>query len=147
MNSMKVTLVALALLVFAGQPAQAQVYKYYSPGSVWVIQFAKIRYQQDQNYLAYLDGTFKKLQDAQVKAGIIKSYKVLRTLDDDQATWNIMLMCEYPSLAAFEASRQREDSIETQVFGTETARATTAEERLKMRDPAGTRMLRELILK
>jgi hypothetical protein len=44
-------------------------------------------HQQDQNYLAYLDGTFKKLQDAQVKAGIIKSYKVLRTLDDDQQTW------------------------------------------------------------
>ena len=144
---MRIIIATIALLIGAFQPVQGQVYKYYSPGSVWVIQFARVKYQQDQNYLAYLDGTFKKLQDAQVKAGIIRSYKVLRTLDDDQQTWNMMLMYEYPSLAAYESSRQKEDSIETQVFGTETARATTAEERLRMRDPAGARMLRELILK
>ncbi|MBI4503546.1 MAG: hypothetical protein HY700_20590 [Gemmatimonadetes bacterium] len=141
--------ITLIAALFLGLPSslQAQTYKYYSPGSVWAVQLVKIKYGQDQNYLAYLDGTFKKSQDAQVKAGIIKSYKVLRTFDDHDQSWNMMLMYEYPSLAAFEASRQREDSIQAQVFGSEAAVAEAAEDRLRMREPMGQRMMRELLLK
>jgi hypothetical protein len=137
----------LGLGVLSPATTRAQVYKYYSPGSVWGVQFVKIKYGQDQNYLAYLDGTFKRSQDAQVKAGVIKSYRVLRTLDDPDGSWNMMLMYEYPSLAAFEASRQKEDSIRTATFGSEQATARASEDRVKMREAMGLRMMREYLLK
>ena len=140
---------AALLMLFATIPsiARAQLYKYYTPGSVWAVQFVRVKYEQDQNYLVYLDGTFKRSQDAQVKAGVLKSYKVLRTFDDSDHSWNMMVMYEYPSLAALEASQQKQDSIQSQVFGGESARVQAAQDREKLREPMGLRMMRELILK
>lgn len=46
----------------------------------------------DQMYVQYLDGQFKKSEDAQIKAGFEKSYKILRTLDDGGA-WNMLILC------------------------------------------------------
>ena len=47
--------------------------------------------------MQYLDGQFKKGEDAQVKAGFQKSYKILRTMDDGGA-WNMLILREYASL-------------------------------------------------
>ena len=45
-------------------------------------------------YLQYLDGQFKKTEDAQVKAGLEKSYKILRTMDDG-GEWNLLILREF----------------------------------------------------
>ena len=54
----------LALAIFAGAlmlaiTATAQVYKYYSPGSVWTVTTIRIKSGMDQSYLSYLDSEFK----------------------------------------------------------------------------------------
>jgi hypothetical protein len=108
----------LALAVFAGAlmlaiTATAQVYKYYSPGSVWTVTTIRIKSGMDQAYLSYLDGEFKKESDAQIKAGYMKSYKILRTLDDD-ASWNLLILREYKSLAAMEADTEKADALALQ---------------------------------
>jgi len=61
----------------------------------------------DPAYLQYLAGQFKKDEDAQVKAGYEKSYRILRTLDDDSSSWNLLILREYPSLAALEANEEK----------------------------------------
>ena len=103
MKSLTVKLaVALAALSLA-IAAYAQIYRYYNNGSIWTVTTIRIKAGMDPAYLQYLDGQAKKESDAQIKAGYMKSYKILRTLDDDESSWNLLILREYKSLAAMEA--------------------------------------------
>jgi len=141
----------LALAIFAGAlmlaiTATAQVYKYYSPGSVWTVTTIRIKSGMDQAYLSYLDGEFKKESDAQIKAGYMKSYKILRTLDDD-ASWNLLILREYKSLAAMEADTEKSDALALQTSGNDDVQMKGYEDRSKIREVLATKTARELMLK
>ena len=141
----------LALAIFAGAlmlaiTATAQVYKYYSPGSVWTVTTIRIKSGMDQAYLSYLDGEFKKESDAQIKAGYMKSYKILRTLDDD-ASWNLLILREYKSLAAMEADTEKADALALQTSGNDDVQMKGYEDRSKIREVLATKTARELMLK
>ena len=60
--------------------------------------------------MQYLDGQFKKAEEAQIKAGFQKSYKILRTMDDGGA-WNLLILREYASLANIEANVEKADAL------------------------------------
>ncbi len=98
----KAVILLFGLLVVSGAVAFGQVYKYYTPGSIWTVTTIRIVSGMDQAYFQYLDTSFKKESDAQVQAGFMKSYKILRTLDDNGASWNMLILREYASLADFE---------------------------------------------
>ena len=139
--------VALAALLLAIS-AFAQVYRYYSPGSIWTVTTIRIKSGMDPAYLQYLDGQFKKESDAQVKAGYMKSYKVLRTLDDDESTWNTLLLREYKSLAQMEADEEKSDKLSSETLHEDDQKAMQGyEDRSKVREVLATRTARELILK
>lgn len=123
-----------------------QVHKYYSPGTVWTVTMIKIAPGMDQMYLEYLDGQFKKGEDAQVKAGFEKSYKVLRAMDDGGA-WNMLILREYASLASLEANEEKADTVAQQTQGTDQAQMQGYQDRSKYREVVGTKYVRELILK
>ena len=123
-----------------------QVHKHYSPGTVWTVTMIKIAPGMDQMYLQYLDTSFKKSEDAQVKAGFEKSYKILRTLDDS-GTWNLLILREYTSLAAVEANVEKADALLQQSDGTDEAQIKGYQDRSKYREVVGTKYARELILK
>src|SRR4051812_28236682 len=103
MRMFKKALLISTLAVAAATPVLGQVHKYFRPGSVWTVTMIRMAPGMDQMYLQYLDGQFKKSEEAQVKAGFEKSYRILRTLDDG-AGWNLLILREYTSLAAIEAS-------------------------------------------
>ena len=141
----------LALAIGAGVlvlavTATAQVYRYYSPGTIWTVTTIRIKPGMDQAYLAYLDTEFKKESDAQVKAGYMKSYKILRTLDDD-ASWNLIIMREYKSLAAIEADTEKSDALAQQTSGNDETQMKGYEDRSKIREVLATKTARELMLK
>jgi hypothetical protein len=127
-------------------PVMGQVHKYFSPGTVWTVTMIKMASGMDQMYLQYLDTSFKKSEDAQVKAGFQKSYKILRTLDDS-GTWNLLILREYASLAAVEANEEKADALLQQSDGTDEAQMKGYQDRSKYREVVGTRYARELILK
>ena len=127
-------------------PVMGQVHKYFSPGTVWTVTMIKMASGMDQVYLQYLDTSFKKSEDAQVKAGFQKSYKILRTLDDSGA-WNLLILREYASLAAVEANEEKADALLQQSDGTDEAQMKGYQDRSKYREVVGTRYARELILK
>ena len=127
-------------------PVMGQVHKYFSPGTVWTVTMIKMASGMDQMYLQYLDTSFKKSEDAQVKAGFQKSYKILRTLDDSGA-WNLLILREYASLAAVEANEEKADALLQQSDGTDEAQMKGYQDRSKYREVVGTRYARELILK
>ena len=127
-------------------PVMGQVHKYFSPGTVWTVTMIKMASGMDQMYLQYLDTSFKKSEDAQVKAGFQKSYKILRTLDDS-GTWNLLILREYTSLAAVEANVEKADALLQQSDGTDEAQIKGYQDRSKYREVVGTKYARELILK
>jgi hypothetical protein len=140
------SLFVTALAVGAVTPAATQVHKYFTPGTVWTVSMIRIAPGMDQMYLEYLDGQFKRSEDAQVKAGFMKSYKILRTLDDS-GTWNLLILREYQSLAAIEANVEKADALAQQVEGGDQAQMQGYQDRSKYREVVGTKYAREIVLK
>lgn len=146
MRTLKTLLLLGTLATITAAPAAAQVYKYYSPGTVWTVTMVRIAPGMDQMYMEYLDGQFKKSEDAQVKAGYQKSYKILRTLDDG-GEWNLLILREYPSLAAMEANVEKSDALLQQTEGGDQVQIQGYQDRSKYREVVGTKYAREVILK
>ena len=139
--------VAGAVLLLAIS-AFAQVYRFYSPGSIWTVTTIRIKAGMDPAYLQYLGGQLKKDSDSQIKAGYMKSYKILRTLDDVQSSWNMLILREYKSLAQMEADEEKSDKLSRETMHEDDERQIKGyEDRSKVREVLATRTTRELILK
>ena len=142
----KVAVAAAALLLAIS--AFAQVYRFYSPGSIWTVTTIRIKAGMDPAYLQYLDGQLKKDSDSQIKAGYMKSYKILRTLDDVQSSWNMLILREYKSLAQMEADEEKSDKLSRETMHEDDEKQMKGyEDRSKVREVLATRTTRELILK
>ncbi len=127
-------------------PVIGQVHKFFSPGTVWTVTMIKMASGMDQTYLQYLDGQFKKSEEAQIKAGFQKSYKILRTMDDGGG-WNLLILREYTSLASIETNVEKSDALLQQTDGTDQAQMQGYQDRSKYREIIGTKYARELVLK
>lgn len=138
-----------ALALLAACSVSAQVYRYYRPGTVWTITAIRMKAGMDQTYMQYLDGQFRKNEDAQVKAGYEKSYKLLRTLDDEYGgnSWNLLILREYPNLAALEANAEKSDALAQQTEGDDQVQIKGYEDRSKFREIVWAKTARELLLK
>ena len=144
-----VTKVAVAAgVLLLAISAFAQVYRFYSPGSIWTVTTIRIKAGMDPAYLQYLDSQLKKDSDAQIKAGYMKSYKILRTLDDVQSSWNMLILREYKSLGQMEADEEKSDKLSRETMHEDDERQMKGyEDRSKVREVLATRTTRELILK
>jgi len=146
MTTLKKVVLVGTLAAAIATPVIGQVHKYFTPGSVWTVSMIRIAPGMDQMYMEYLDGQFKKGEDAQVKAGFQKSYKILRTLDDG-GEWNLLILREYQSLASMEANQEKADALLQQVEGTDQVQMQGYQDRSKYRELVGTRYAREVLLK
>jgi hypothetical protein len=135
-----------ALIALGALPVIGQVHKFFSPGTVWTVTMIKVASGMDQSYLQYLDGEFKKAEEAQIKAGFQKSYKILRTMDDGGA-WNLLILREYASLTNIEANVEKSDALGQQTNGNDQAQMQGYQDRSKYREVVGTKYARELLLK
>ena len=141
------TVVLIGVLIALGAlPVIGQAHKFFSPGTVWTVTMIKMASGMDQSYLQYLDSQFNKSEDAQIKAGFEKSYKILRTMDDGGA-WNLLILREYASLASLEANEEKSDALAQQTEGTDQAQMQGYQDRSKYREVVGTKYAREVILK
>ena len=144
----KLSLALVLAMVLLAIPVAGQIYRYYRPGTIWTVTTVRIRSGMDPAYLQYLDGAFKKDSDAAVKAKYMKSYKILRSIDDDDSSWNMLLLREYDSLAALEANEEKVDVLSRQVPGEDdTKQMQGYDNRSKTRQVLATKTMRELIMK
>jgi hypothetical protein len=146
---MKILKTGLLIGVFAAMgavPVIGQIHKYFTPGTVWTVTMVRMTPGMDQTYLQYLDSQFKKSEDAQVKAGFQKSYKILRTLGDDGG-WNLLILREYTDLGSIDANEEKADALRQEVDGNDQAQMQGYQDRSKYRELLGTKYARELILK
>jgi hypothetical protein len=145
-NKLMLSVLVTVLLMLAVS-VYSQVHKYYTPGSVWGVSMIRIHSGMDQAYLEYLDTQLKKESDISIKNGFMKSYKILRSQDDD-AGWNMLILREYDSYASLEKNAEKADEVLRQATGIDDQKGMQGYmDRSKIRDVMGTKFMRELVLK
>ena len=137
----------VSVLLLLAVSVYGQVHKYYTPGSVWGVTTIRIHPGMDQAYLEYLDTQLKKESEISIKNGFMKSYKILRSQDDDSG-WNMLILREYESFASLEKNEAKADEVLRQATGIDDQKGMQGYvDRSKIRDVVGTKFMRELILK
>ena len=136
-----------AILMMLSVSAYGQIYKYFTPGSVWEVSMIRIHSGMDQAYMQYLDTELKKESDAAIKNGFMKSYKILRSQGDD-AEWNMLILREYESFASLEKNAEKADEVLRQATGLDDQKGMQGyTDRAKIRDVVGVKFMREIVLK
>ena len=137
----------VAVLLLLAASVYGQVHKYFTPGSVWGVSMIRIHPGMDQAYLEYLDTQLKKESDISIKNGFMKSYKILRSQDDD-SSWNMLILREYDSFASLEKNAEKADEVLRQATGIDDQKSMQGYmDRSKIREVVGTKFMRELVLK
>jgi hypothetical protein len=146
---MKTKMLGAALvvsLVMLGFSLYAQVTRPFHPGTVWVIQFIRVKPGMDNAYKNWLASDWKKEQEAFKASGLILGYKVLETESHSPNDYNMMLMTEVKDMATAEANEQKMDALAQQVMGSDQQQQQGYKDRESMREPLATRMAREVVL-
>src|SRR2546428_8687751 len=136
----------LVALLIVGVSVYAQVNRPYHPGSVWNINFIRIKPGMDTAYMNYVAGQWKAEQEAQKKDGNILSYKVLSVEGHTPGEWNLMLMTEFKNLATLEASEDKAEAVVQKVIGNDEKQMQGYKERAEIREGMGNRLAPENIL-
>ena len=119
----------------------------YSEGAVWVVTMIKTKSGMGDDYLKQLSQTLKPVYDEEKKQKIILDYKILDGDASSPHDFNMLILVQYPNMAAFDGLRDKMDPIIEKVMGSEDQRRVTAVKRLDVREILGTKTMREITLK
>jgi L-rhamnose mutarotase len=119
----------------------------YTQGPVVVVSFVRTEPGMFEEYMRYLDSTYKHLMDEYKKQGIITDYAVYQALPRDPKDADLILTVTYKNMAAFDNLQARTDPATKQVFGSLSKAASASVDREKMRKQLGNQQIRQLILK
>ena len=146
MNRLYASLLCLFLAI-AAAPAIAQE-KPYTDGPVVVVSAIKVMDGQFENYMAYLNGTWRKIQEASKEAGYVLDYRVYSAQARNPDDPDLYLVTTYPNMAAFDGSDAKMDPIMAKVTKMNYKQSDEASgKRTVMRTVLGSEMLRELVFK
>jgi hypothetical protein len=101
----------------------------------------------DDDYLRQISGTVKPIYDEEKKQRIILDYKILQGDATGANDYNIVIMVQYPNMAALDGLREKMDPLIEKVMGNEDQRRATAVKHLDIREILRTKTMREITLK
>src|ERR1700693_5123111 len=119
----------------------------YTEGPVWVLTTIKTKAGLGDDYLKSISQTVKPVYDEGKKQKIILDYKIFQGDAMGAQDFNILIMVEYPNMAALDGLRDKMDPIVEKIMGSEDQRRATAVKRLDIREILGTKTMREITLK
>jgi hypothetical protein len=119
----------------------------YIEGPVWTLTMVKTKTGLSDEYLKQITGTVKPVYDEEKKQKIILDYKILEGDAMGPQDFNLLILVEYPNMAALDGLRDKMDPIVEKVMGPEDQRRATAVKRLDVREILGTKTMREITLK
>ena len=119
----------------------------YTEGPVWTLTMVKTKTGLSDEYLKQITGTVKPVYDEEKKQKIILDYKILEGDAMGAHDFDILIMVQYPNMAALDGLRDKMDPIVEKVMGSEEQRRDTAVKRLDIREILGTKTMREITLK
>ena len=120
----------------------------YTDGPVVVVSAIKVMDGQFENYMAFLNDSWRKTMEASKEAGIVTEYHVYGAQGHNPNEPTLYLLATYPNMAAFDGMDAKMDPILAKVTKMNYKQADEASgKRTVMRTLLGSEMLRELVFK
>ena len=132
-----VLLVLLFIATSVSFPAAAQVGVTYNEGPVTAVTYLKIEYGHFDEYVEWLNSTWKPLNEAKKKAGLIVDSKVFTARSKTPDEPNVIFMITYPNM----------DALAIEMIGSTKDQNKARVERSAYRKNLGSELIREVILK
>lgn len=127
--------------------ARAQDARQYTDGPVTEADYIEVEYGHFEEYIDWLNSTWKPTMEAMKKAGLIIDYKVFRATPKSPDQPNVILMITYKNgMAALDRGVELED-VAKKVIGSTEVQNKARVFRNEYRKVLGTELIRELILK
>lgn len=127
-------------------PASAQLGTTYDQGPVTQVTYLNIEYGHFDEYVVWLNSTWKPLNEAKKKAGLIVDFRVYTASPRKPDEPNVIFMITYPNMAALDR-RAEEDALAEEMIGTAKEQDAARIARSAYRKRLGTELIREVILK
>jgi hypothetical protein len=119
----------------------------YTEGGIVNVAYIRTEYGKFDEYMKYIDTTWKAEEEAAKKAGYIVGYKVITIEPRTENDPDIALVVYYKNWAALDNATAKADEISKQVEGSVASANQGASERNKIRRTLGSWTGQELILK
>ena len=145
MNRMIQFLLLVSALVLS-LPAKAQAGVTYNEGPVTAVTYLKIEYGHFDEYVDWLNSTWKPLNEAKKKAGFIIDYKVFAARPKTPDEPNVIFMITYPNMASFDR-KVEEDVFGVKIIGSAKDQNKARVDRSAYRKNLGSELIREIIMK
>jgi hypothetical protein len=140
-------LLLAAILTLSTAVTRAEDDHAYTQGPVVLVSFIRTEPGMFEEYLRYLDTTYKTLLEEFKKQGLILDYAVYSAQPRDPQDADLILTVKYKNMAAFDDLQARTDPVVKQLFGSLPKAASASAERGKLRKEIGSQLVRQLILK
>jgi hypothetical protein len=124
----------------------AQDLRQYTDGPVTDLAYIQVEYGHFEEYIDWLNSTWKPTMEATKEAGLIIDYKVFRATPKSPDQPNIFLMITYKNMAALDKGVELE-AVAKKVIGSTEVQNKARVGRNEYRKVLGTELIRELILK
>jgi hypothetical protein len=126
--------------------ASAQDVRQYTEGPVTEVDYIQVEYGHFEEYIDWLNSTWKPTMEAMKKAGLIIDYKVFRATPKSPDQPNIYLWITFENMAALDKGVELEDVAKKVICSTECQNKARVA-RNEYRKVLGSEYIRELILK
>jgi hypothetical protein len=127
--------------------ARAQDVRQYTDGPVTELDYIQVEYGHFEEYIDWLNSTWKPTMEATKKAGLIIDYKAVRATPKTPDQPNIFLMITYKNMAAALDKDVELEEVAKKVIGSTEVQNMARVGRNEYRKVLGTEYVRELILK
>ena len=126
--------------------ARAEDERQYTEGPVTFVQEIAVEYGHFEEYIDWLNSTWKPTIEATKKAGLIIDYKIFTATPKSPDQPNIIRMITYKNMAALDKGVE-EEAVAKKVIGSTEVQNKARVARNEYRKVLGDELIRELILK
>jgi|SRR5580698_5059319 hypothetical protein len=126
--------------------AHAQDERAYTEGPVTEVNYISVEYGHFEEYIDWLNSTWKPTMEATKKAGLIIDYRVFRLSPRLPELPNIILWITYKNMAALDKGAEQE-AVAKKVIGSTEVQNKARVGRNDYRKVLGSEYFRELVLK
>jgi hypothetical protein len=126
--------------------ARAQDERAYTEGPVTLVTYMRIEYGHFEEYIDWLNSTWKPTMEATKKAGLIIDYKIFTATPKSPDQPNIIRMITYKNMAGLDKGVEEEE-VAKKVIGSTEVQNKARVARNEYRKVLGDELIREIILK
>jgi hypothetical protein len=139
--------VIAAFALSVAVPCFAQSDAPYNEGPVWQVTMVRTKAGMSDDYLKMIAKSYKNTSEAAKKQGLIMDYKILIGDASNPHDFDILLMQEFPNMAALDGLRDKTDPIAKKLIGSEDVQRQGVVKRMEVREILGSKLMREITLK